>query len=108
MNGGRGGAGRPHGDVRLALRRAAQLAPGTVRELAYRAQVSVQHAHVTVSRMVDAGELVVLGGSRPSVLAWPAAAAAARHGAMRTLQAARSSAAAAHVAGDAPGSFDDL
>jgi hypothetical protein len=78
MNSGRwpGGLGRPQGEVRLALRQAAVQGPGTVRELAGRSQVGLRVAQVTVSRMVDNGELLVLQLGRPAVVGLPDKAAA--------------------------------
>jgi hypothetical protein len=66
---------RPHGtygDVALALRSAALAGPGTVRDLAQRAQVGYSAARYTASRLCSRGELVVLdGGSRPALLVAP-------------------------------------
>jgi hypothetical protein len=62
---------RPHGDIRLALFRAAEQAPGNVRQLAERAQVGYKAARYTTSRMVDCNELMVIDASRPAVLAAP-------------------------------------
>lgn len=66
---------RPHGsygDVALALRCAALAGPGTVRDLAQRAQVGYSAARYTASRLCSRGELVVLdGGSRPALLVAP-------------------------------------
>lgn len=62
---------RPHGDVRLALFRAAEEAPGTVRQLAERAHVGYAVARTTASRMLDCDELVVVEQGRPAVLATP-------------------------------------
>lgn len=59
---------RPMGEIALVLRSAAAH-PGTVRQLAERAQVGYHHARYTASRLVDRGELVVLdGNARPAVL----------------------------------------
>jgi hypothetical protein len=64
---------RPHGTyggIAVAMRSAAQQGPGTVRELAERAQVGYTAARYTASRLCNAGELVVLDGlGRPAVLA---------------------------------------
>jgi hypothetical protein len=60
-----------HGDVAAALLQAAQTLPGTVRDLAGRAQVGYATARYTVSRLVDRGELVVHAAGRPAVLAAP-------------------------------------
>jgi hypothetical protein len=59
-----------HGDIAAALLQAAQT-PGTVRDLAGRAQVGYATARYTVSRLVDRGELVVHAAGRPAVLAAP-------------------------------------
>lgn len=55
----------------MALRQAATSAPGTVAQLADRACVGQSVARYTASRLVRAGELVPVGGSRPAVLAMP-------------------------------------
>lgn len=55
------------GSVRQALR-AAALIPGTDRQLAERALVGFQLAKRTVSRMVSAGELLVLDDDGPRVV----------------------------------------
>jgi hypothetical protein len=60
---------RPPGDVRLALAKAWQQGPAPVREAAQRACVGMAAARYTASRMVDSGELVVLQGGKPAVLA---------------------------------------
>lgn len=66
---------RPRGEVSEALVRAAQAGPAPVRELAARAGVGYSVARYTATRLVDRGELVVLHGGRPAVLAaLPAAA----------------------------------
>lgn len=62
------GPGRPPGEIRQAMWQAAQRGPGTVLELAARAQVGRQAAAYTVSRMVRCGELSVLRQGRPAVL----------------------------------------
>lgn len=60
-----------YGDVALALREAASAAPGTVAQLAERACVGYDAARYTASRLVRAGDLVVLEGGRPAVLTAP-------------------------------------
>lgn len=58
------------GDVSQALLRAARDAGrGTVRDLARRAKVGMPSARYTASRLVSAGELVVVEHGRPAVLA---------------------------------------
>lgn len=52
---------RPLGSVRLALKLAAAEQPGTIRDLAARAQVGYAQAHFTVKNMAQKGELVVVG-----------------------------------------------
>jgi hypothetical protein len=59
------------GDVRQALCKAAASSPGSVRELATRAQVGFGTAAYTASRMVSDGQLVRLTDSRPAVLGLP-------------------------------------
>jgi len=56
------------GEVALALSTAA-MQPGTVRELALRSCVGYDVARYTASRLVDAGELVVVESGRPNKLA---------------------------------------
>jgi hypothetical protein len=68
---------RPVGEVAMALQRAASV-PGTVVELAHRAQVGMQVARYTASRMVDRQQLLVLDSARPAVLAAPGAVPAGR------------------------------
>jgi hypothetical protein len=60
-----------YGDVRHALAAAAMEAPGSVRQLAERAQVGYAVAKYTASRMLDRDELVVIVPGRPAVLAAP-------------------------------------
>lgn len=68
---------RPMGEIALVLRSAA-VQPGTVRQLAERAQVGYDSARYTASRLIDRGELVVLdGNARPAVLVAADAAPAA-------------------------------
>ena len=55
------------GAVRQALLDAAREV-GTVRQIAARAQVGYDLARCTVSRMIDAGELLVLDERRPALL----------------------------------------
>lgn len=62
---------RPVGDVARAMRQAADAGPGTVRTLAHRAQVGYDLARCTATRLVQRGELVVVGDDRPMVLAVP-------------------------------------
>lgn len=59
---------RPRGDIRHALLKAAEAGPGNVRELAHRAQVGMQAAYYTTSRMVSDGELMVLSPGKPALL----------------------------------------
>ncbi len=65
-----------YGEVASALLDRAE-EPGTVREIALRAQVSVPVARYTISRLVDRGDLVVLDGSRPATVMRAAAEDAA-------------------------------
>jgi hypothetical protein len=60
-----------YGGVRQALTQAATEAPGSVRQLAERAQVGYSVAKYTASRMLDRDELVVIVPGRPAVLAAP-------------------------------------
>ena len=69
---------RPLGDITLAIEAAASTAPGTVRDLAVRAQVGFTAARKTASRMLDRGQLVVVLDGRPQVLAAPALVQAQR------------------------------
>lgn len=62
---------RPHGDIRMALLKAAEEAPGSVRELAERAQVGYTAARYTASRMLDRDELMVVEEGRPARLSAP-------------------------------------
>lgn len=64
--------GRPVGEVAQALVQAASERPGTVRELAARARVGVRLAWEAARRARERGELVVVLGSRPTVLTAPA------------------------------------
>lgn len=64
---------RPPGDITRALADAAR-EPGTVVQLAQRAQVSLAAARYTASRMVGRGELAVVLDGRPAVLSVPQAA----------------------------------
>jgi hypothetical protein len=52
----------------MALRTAASYRPGTVADLAERAQVGYSAARYTASRLVRAGELVPLNTGRPAML----------------------------------------
>lgn len=47
---------RAPGEIRLALRSAIAISPGTTRQLAARTQVGVQAAMYTLNNMVQAGE----------------------------------------------------
>lgn len=58
-----------YGEVARALCDAASAAPGTVRELAVRAQVGYGLARCTASRLIDAGVLQVHTPGRPQSLA---------------------------------------
>jgi hypothetical protein len=60
------------GEVSAALLRAAATGPGTVRELAARAQVGFGVARYTATRLAHSGALAALNpGMRPAVLAVP-------------------------------------
>lgn len=59
---------RPMGPIAKAMRQAAAQKPGSVRELAQRAQVGYAAACYTATRMVQRGELVPVTTSRPVVL----------------------------------------
>jgi hypothetical protein len=63
---------RPQGPVCAALLDAAERAPGTVNDLAARAQVGFAVARYSVSRLVQRRELVIIESRRPAVLARPA------------------------------------
>lgn len=66
--------GRPvgaYGPVAKALCDTARSSPGAVRELCARAQVAYSRGRYTASRLVEAGELVVLQPGRPAVLGAP-------------------------------------
>lgn len=58
-----------YGEVAVAMLDAAGAGPATARVLAERAQVGYDAARKTASRLVQRGDLVVLEGGRPSVLA---------------------------------------
>lgn len=60
-----------YGDLAQALADAAVHGPGTVRQLAERAQVGYQAAAYTASRMVQRGQLEVVSERRPAVLCIP-------------------------------------
>ena len=62
---------RPIGDVARAMRQAAEGGPGTVRDLACRAQVGYGLARCTATRLVQRGDLVVVSEQRPMVLSVP-------------------------------------
>lgn len=66
---------RPRGSygevAQVMLETATTHGPGTVRALAERAQVGYGAARYTASRLLSTGDLVVLEGGRPSVLAVP-------------------------------------
>jgi hypothetical protein len=76
--------GRPrgsYGEITVALVEAARKAPGTVRELAARAQVGFACAERKASCLVKRGDLVVVQPkTQPMVLAVPAAAAVLDNG----------------------------
>lgn len=61
-----------YGEVASALLERAET-PGTVREIAHRAQVSVPVARYTISRLVERGDLVILDGGRPATVVRAAA-----------------------------------
>ncbi len=70
--------GRPQGtlgEVALALQAQALAEPGTARELSRRALVGDRVGMYTASRLVAAGLLVRVAGTRPAVLAAPGCAA---------------------------------
>jgi hypothetical protein len=56
------------GEVGRALLAEAQRQPGTVREIAARANVGYQLAKTTATRYVQGGQLVKLNAQRPAVL----------------------------------------
>ena len=60
---------RPQGEIARALVDAAGQEPGTVLQLAHRAQVSVPVARYTASRLLERGDLRVVQPGRPAVLA---------------------------------------
>ena len=64
--------GRPTGELNQALAAAARDKPGTVCELAARAQVGQAVARYTASRMAMRGELVPVGTVRPPGVGRPA------------------------------------
>ena len=64
---------RPRGDFSRELHAAALQGPGTVTELAHRAQVGLRVARYTASRMLARGDLVPLTEGRPVVLGAAAA-----------------------------------
>lgn len=55
---------RPRGEISRALLQAAQQGPGTMRDLARRAQVGFDAARYTVTIMAQRGELKVVGTDR--------------------------------------------
>lgn len=67
MNGPADRPRRAPGPVAVAML-AAATEPGTVRQLAERAQVGRRAAWYTVTRLVQRGDLVVVESSRPAVL----------------------------------------
>lgn len=72
--------GRPvgaYGPVAKALCDSARSSPGAVRDLCARAQVAYAQGRYTASRLVEAGELVVLQPGRPAVLGAPVGGVAA-------------------------------
>lgn len=62
---------RPVGEIARAMRQAAEKGPGTVRDLAQRAQVGYAVAATTATRLVQRGQLVVVNEQRPMVLSVP-------------------------------------
>lgn len=83
--------GRPvgaYGPVAKALCDSARSSPGAVRDLCARAQVAYAQGRYTASRLVEAGELVVLQPGRPAVLGAPAGGVAAGAGGDAGLQMA--------------------
>jgi hypothetical protein len=62
---------RPLGIVRLALKVAAAEQPGTIRDLAVRAQVGYATANFTVKNMAQKGDLVPVGKREVSWRAAP-------------------------------------
>lgn len=64
---------RPIGEVRLAMKQAWAQGPAPVTEAAARACVGLGAARYTASRMVEAGDLVVIQPGRPAVLGLPMA-----------------------------------
>lgn len=62
---------RPIGDIARAMRQAAEVGPGTVRDLACRAQVGYGLARCTATRLVQRGDLVVVSEERPMILSVP-------------------------------------
>lgn len=62
---------RPYGEITHALSAVWQQGPATVTQAAHRACVGLSAARYTATRMVDRGQLVVVEGSRPAVLAVP-------------------------------------
>ena len=76
------------GPVGAALLHAAHQGPGTVAELAQRAQVGFKSARYTATRLCQAGELQVVQGGRPQVLAPAVYQPAGPHDALVMLDAA--------------------
>jgi hypothetical protein len=71
------GMARPTGEIALALLAQARIRPGTVLELARRAQVGYAAARYTASRLQSTGRLVPLTpNTRPAVLGIPSPRAA--------------------------------
>lgn len=68
-----------HGEIARAMLEAARQQPGgTVVQIAQAAQVSVQVARYTASRLIERGHLVVVDDARPAKLA-PADSAESSH-----------------------------
>lgn len=72
---------RPMGEIAIALKRAAGEGPATVRDFAQRAQVGLQAAKYTCSRLVARGDMVRLSEGRPAILALSAEGACVTAGA---------------------------
>jgi hypothetical protein len=79
MSHARAPVGRPHGEIHRAMLDAWRThGPAPTREVAMRAKVGIQAAHRTASRMVQAGDVVVLRGGKPAVIGLPEHLEAAR------------------------------
>lgn len=64
-------AGRPRGEITLALLAAAKIGPCTVRELADRSQVGRLAARYKAAKLLRMGALVVVQSGRPRKLGLP-------------------------------------